>query len=232
MQPLLEEHFDYDELCMLKENVLKEHQRQYEKKYIEQEKDKENAEIVSPPLESYNVNLCSCTEDLHIDSSDDENLLSTDLCSVHKDDDSNIRNKVCEDGLTPHSSDTVEDYETLKAHLVDENSPIFQTDVLLAIFSYLLPPDRGRCAQVCSSWRNAVYTPSLWKELYPIQWARGIWRWKNVELGVQLEDIAWRAQLSSGDGMNKWDEDADIDESEENIDPIAEKELTVLEGYI
>ena len=107
-----------------------------------------------------------------------------------------------------------------------------QLDVLLAIFAYLQPPDRGRCAQVCTAWRNAIYSTSLWKQIYPIQWARGIWRWKNMQLGVQLEDLAWRTQLECGENKRKWDEDADIDESEEEYDPIAENEIALLNGLI
>lgn len=41
------------------------------------------------------------------------------------------------------------------------------------IFSYLDPPDLGRCAQVCWEWNNLVYQPCLWRRVCPTQWAVG-----------------------------------------------------------
>jgi hypothetical protein len=41
------------------------------------------------------------------------------------------------------------------------------------IFSYLDPPDLGRCAQVCWTWNSLVYQPCLWRTVCPIQWALG-----------------------------------------------------------
>ncbi|XP_021933210.1 F-box/LRR-repeat protein 5-like isoform X2 [Zootermopsis nevadensis] len=47
------------------------------------------------------------------------------------------------------------------------------------IFSYLDPPDLGRCAQVCWEWNNLVYQPCLWRRVCPTQWAVGLWRYEK-----------------------------------------------------
>ncbi|XP_069694323.1 F-box/LRR-repeat protein 5-like [Periplaneta americana] len=47
--------------------------------------------------------------------------------------------------------------------------------VMTKIFSFLTPPDLGRCAQVCQQWNNLVYQPALWKRICPVQWAHGQW---------------------------------------------------------
>jgi hypothetical protein len=41
------------------------------------------------------------------------------------------------------------------------------------IFSFLDPPDLGRCAQVCWAWNSLVYQPCLWRRICPTQWALG-----------------------------------------------------------
>lgn len=47
------------------------------------------------------------------------------------------------------------------------------------IFSYLDPPDLGRCAQVCWTWNSLVYQPCLWRRVCPIQWALGHWKYEK-----------------------------------------------------
>ncbi|ROT66834.1 F-box/LRR-repeat protein 5 [Penaeus vannamei] len=103
------------------------------------------------------------------------------------------------------------------------------TEILLEIFSYLSPAELGQCAQVCWAWNNAAFSPPLWKAIYPVQWARGIWKWHDVGLTHALEDAA-SGKVSRY--LEKWDEDADIDEAEEERDPQADKECFVMERHV
>lgn len=54
----------------------------------------------------------------------------------------------------------------------------------------------------------------------------GIWKWHDVGLTHALEDAA-SGKVSRY--LEKWDEDADIDEAEEERDPQADKECFVME---
>jgi hypothetical protein len=60
------------------------------------------------------------------------------------------------------------------------------------IFSFLDPPDLGRCAQVCWAWNNLVYQPCLWRRVCPIQWALGECGYLLCEIsgshGIDYED--------------------------------------------
>lgn len=56
----------------------------------------------------------------------------------------------------------------------------------------------------------------------------GIWAQEDVGLCQALEDAAL-SRSNCGTGLGKWDEDADVDEAEEERDPLADKEHFVLE---
>ena len=39
--------------------------------------------------------------------------------------------------------------------------------------SHLNPRDLCRSAQVCKQWSEVTMDPSLWRNLHPVEWARG-----------------------------------------------------------
>ncbi|XP_078064681.1 F-box/LRR-repeat protein 5-like, partial [Mustelus asterias] len=88
-------------------------------------------------------------------------------------------------------------------------------EVLLKILGYLNPRELCRSCQVNTRWSVLARTGALWRHLYPISWVRGDWYNgppPSVSLGPEYlcEDEEDQEDLS-----REWDEDADIDESEE-----------------
>lgn len=86
-------------------------------------------------------------------------------------------------------------------------------EVIINIFSFLPIPDLLRCSEVCQKWSQFVYDPSLWRNIYPIHWARGIWNITEYDLIEpclpSLNDYHMK--------NNKFlDEDVDYDESSDN----------------
>ncbi|KAG7488308.1 hypothetical protein MATL_G00032480 [Megalops atlanticus] len=89
-------------------------------------------------------------------------------------------------------------------------------EVLLKVFRYLSPEDLCRCGQVCTSWSDLAKTGSLWKHLYPVRWARGdYYRGPPDDLDQEPDDEWVKSREDEGRAYQEWDEDADIDESEE-----------------
>uniref|UniRef100_A0A8C5P6S5 F-box/LRR-repeat protein 5 n=1 Tax=Leptobrachium leishanense TaxID=445787 RepID=A0A8C5P6S5_9ANUR len=97
-------------------------------------------------------------------------------------------------------------------------------EVMLNIFSYLNPQELCRCLQVNTKWAQLAKTGSLWKHLYPVLWARGDW-YNGPPTHLDMEP------------NEEWDEDADIDETEETEEDhshinVAQQEKELLHGLI
>ncbi|KAM9832133.1 LOW QUALITY PROTEIN: F-box/LRR-repeat protein 5 [Neosynchiropus ocellatus] len=106
------------------------------------------------------------------------------------------------------------DYELEQNGNVSCHISLLPTEILLKVFHYLSPEDLCRCNQVCSTWSQLVKTGSLWRHLYPVRWARG--DYYNGPPGDmdQEPDESWvRSRQNEGHAYQKWDEDADVDES-------------------
>ncbi|MEE6462445.1 hypothetical protein FKM82_001599 [Ascaphus truei] len=111
-------------------------------------------------------------------------------------------------------------------------------EVMLNIFSYLNPQELCRCSQVNSKWVQLAKTGSLWKHLYPVHWARGDW-YNGPATHLDTEpDGEWISRRKDESrAYQEWDEDADIDESEEadvesSSISVAQGEKELLHGLI
>ncbi|XP_077389618.1 F-box/LRR-repeat protein 5 isoform X2 [Festucalex cinctus] len=116
-------------------------------------------------------------------------------------------------------------------------------EVVLRIFRYLDPQDLCRCSQVCAFWSELAKTGSLWRHLYPVRWARG--DFCNGRPGDgdgdgdadQEPDDGWlKSREKEVRAYQEWDEDADIDESDERGDSsaisTAQREKRLLNGIV
>ncbi|XP_032840302.2 F-box/LRR-repeat protein 5 [Tyto alba] len=111
-------------------------------------------------------------------------------------------------------------------------------EVMLTIFSYLNPQELCQCSQVSTEWSQLAKTGSLWKHLYPVRWARGDW-YSGPAADIEMEpDEEWvKNRKDESRAFQEWDEDADIDESEEAAEDslainIAQMEKRLLHGLI
>ncbi|XP_022235882.1 F-box/LRR-repeat protein 5-like, partial [Limulus polyphemus] len=82
-------------------------------------------------------------------------------------------------------------------------------EVVHVIFSYLSPQELLKCSEVCQLWNQAAHEPQLWKNLYPVHWARGSWR-------VSRQDLVNPPWVYSSCNSVLYDEDADLDESSDS----------------
>ncbi|TSL61159.1 F-box/LRR-repeat protein 5 [Bagarius yarrelli] len=111
-------------------------------------------------------------------------------------------------------------------------------EVMVRLFRYLGPDDLCRCSQVCRPWAEAVKTGSLWRHLYPVRWARGDYYRGPPGETDQDPDEDWVRNLQEeGRAYQEWDEDADVDESEEACEEslaigAVRKEKKLLNGMI
>ncbi|KAL1022566.1 hypothetical protein UPYG_G00029350 [Umbra pygmaea] len=112
------------------------------------------------------------------------------------------------------------------------------TEVLLRLFRYLSPEDLCRCGQVCSAWSNLTKTGSLWRHLYPVRWARGdYYNGPPDNLDHEPNEDWVRSLQEEGKAYQEWDEDADVDESDETCEEslaisTAQREKKLLNGMI
>ncbi|XP_058048295.1 F-box/LRR-repeat protein 5 isoform X2 [Ahaetulla prasina] len=112
------------------------------------------------------------------------------------------------------------------------------SEVMLTIFSYLSPQELCRCSQVSTKWSQIAKTGFLWKHLYPVHWARGNWSHGPPGDPDTEPDEEWvKNRKDESQAFHEWDEDADIDESEENGEEssaisIVQKEKDLLQGII
>ncbi|KAM9328865.1 F-box/LRR-repeat protein 5 isoform 2-T2 [Gastrophryne carolinensis] len=113
-------------------------------------------------------------------------------------------------------------------------------EVMLNIFSYLNPQELCRCSQVNSKWAQLAKTGSLWRHLYPVLWARGNWYNGGATYLDTEPDVDWiSGRKDESRAYQEWDEDADIDESEEteyneytSSISVAQQEKEFLHGLI
>ncbi|KAF5897267.1 F-box/LRR-repeat protein 5, partial [Clarias magur] len=111
-------------------------------------------------------------------------------------------------------------------------------EVLVRLFRYLGPEDLCRCSQVCRAWAEVVKTGSLWRHLYPVRWARGDYYRGPPGEPDQDPDEDWVRNLQEeGRAYQEWDEDADVDESEDACEEslaisAVRKEKKLLNGMI
>ncbi|XP_041349076.1 F-box/LRR-repeat protein 5-like [Gigantopelta aegis] len=124
--------------------------------------------------------------------------------------------KCVEDALSSESSD--EEAEVVSPRLGYNHLPY---EVRLKIVSYLCPRDLGRCAQVCQGWNLLALDGSLWMDLYPVSWAKGIWTFEPP----QIDDC----DIEPENNHFVYDEDADIDES--GTDSYFEQDQDLKQAY-
>ncbi|XP_034387081.1 F-box/LRR-repeat protein 5 [Cyclopterus lumpus] len=114
------------------------------------------------------------------------------------------------------------------------------TEIMLRLLRYLGPEDLCRCSQVCSSWLDLAKTGSLWRHLYPVRWARGdYYSAPPGDLDQEPGEEWVKSRQNEGRAYQEWDEDADVDESDESgrargspaIDT-AQREKRLLNGII
>ncbi|KAK6493821.1 F-box/LRR-repeat protein 5-like [Huso huso] len=111
-------------------------------------------------------------------------------------------------------------------------------EVILKVFRYLSPVELCRCSQVCTDWSELTKTGSLWKHLHPVHWARGDYYSRPPgELDLEPDDDWVKNREDESKAYQEWDEDADIDESEEAAEDspainIAQREKHLLNGMI
>ncbi|XP_069488035.1 F-box/LRR-repeat protein 5 [Ambystoma mexicanum] len=111
-------------------------------------------------------------------------------------------------------------------------------EVLVNVFSYLNPQDLCRCSQVNTKWAQLAKTGSLWKHIYPVHWARNDWySVPPSDLEMEPEEDWVNNRKDESHAYQEWDEDADVDESEnaEEDTPAvsnAQREKHLLHGLI
>ncbi|MBN3307486.1 F-box/LRR-repeat protein 5 [Amia ocellicauda] len=111
-------------------------------------------------------------------------------------------------------------------------------EVLLKVFRYLSPEDLCHCSLVCSAWSEVAKTGSLWKHLYPVRWARGDnYKGPPGDLDQEPDDEWVKSREDEGKAYQEWDEDADIDETEEGFKDspaitVVQREKSLLYGMI
>lgn len=82
-------------------------------------------------------------------------------------------------------------------------------ELVLQVLSYLNPRDLLRSGAVCRHWYDLSRDPLLWKDFFPVHWARGIWD--------KPRDLILEPSLTyGGQSERRLDEDADWDESSGN----------------
>ncbi|XP_037326097.2 F-box/LRR-repeat protein 5 [Pungitius pungitius] len=132
------------------------------------------------------------------------------------------------------------DYDLEKKRNSSTHISQLPTEIMLRLFQYLGPEHLCRCSQVCSSWSDLAKTGSLWRHLYPVHWARGdYYRGPPGDLDQEPDDEWVKSLQNEGRAYQEWDEDADVDESDESslttsslaIDT-AQREKRLLDGII
>lgn len=168
-------YFEYEELKILKEIVLKEHELVKERQSQEkaQEEEPETNRDVKV-LRDLNLDLCSLWDPCEAEGEYHklEDGFRDDCCSKQGYDQVRVSPTL---EIPPQQEDYSPDLEPVTALSVP-------TEILLEIFSYLSPAELGQCAQVCWAWNNAAFSPPLWKAIYPVQWARGKQFWISTDV--------------------------------------------------
>jgi len=193
-QPLLMKYFEYDELKKLKALVIEQHELWKKKLQVE----KANAENMLTILSS----LASGVADYYTPDDDPEEFQEA-------------LQKVVD--FTCHS--LVQEKKTRKPTATDFNH--LPGEMITSIFSYLNVLDRTRCARVCKLWNVVVFSPLLWKEIYPTNWAKGFYDF-GYQDPYNFVELEW----------SKLTYDDDYDDSESGPSPEAEKEIQFYEDFV
>ncbi|KAI7793953.1 F-box/LRR-repeat protein 5 [Triplophysa rosa] len=139
-----------------------------------------------------------------------------------------------------HKAFKYSDHEKTEDERDGEGVSIFALpqEVVLRVFRYLGPEDLCRCGQVCSTWAQVVKTGSLWRHLYPVRWARSdYYCGPPGDLDQEPDEDLVKSLQDEGRAYQEWDEDADVDESEEASEgcpaiSAVQREKTLLNGMI
>ena len=190
-QPLLMKYFAYEELRLLKEQVIQQHEIWKEKLLAQ----KETAENMLALLSTV------ASEVTEYRSPGDEQYQDTLQTLVEL---------TCEN-LAKKKSE-VED----TAGFND-----LPQEMIIQIFSYLNPLERTRCAQVSKHWNMLIYSPQLWKVIYPTNWAKGFYDFQYRDPYTMVEPD-WKRK-------SMLDDEDDFSDSEEILSTKAEKEIRCYE---
>lgn len=188
-QPLLMKYFAYEELRLLKEQVILQHEI-WKEKLLAQKMTAENMLALLSTVASEVNDYCS---------PNDEHQYQDTLQTLVE--------LTCEKISEKKKEKPVTGFDQLPEEMVTH------------IFSYLNPLDRTRCAQVCKRFNVLVYSPQLWKEIYPTNWAKGFDDFKYRDPYTLVEADWLRSNL----------DDEDLDDSEEPPSPQAVKETRFYE---
>lgn len=194
-QPLLMKYFDYEELLLLKEQVIQQHEFWKEKLLVQ----KETAENMLALLDTV------ASEVTDYRSGDEEDYQETLQTLVEL---------TCEN-LSKNKTGN----ETILEACFDD----LPQEMVLDIFSYLNPADRTRCAQVSKYWNMLIYSPQLWKTIYPTNWAKGFYDFQYRD-PYNLVELEWKTK-------SLLDDDEDISTAEEMLSSQAQKEIQCYEKY-
>uniref|UniRef100_UPI00398EA2E8 F-box/LRR-repeat protein 5 n=1 Tax=Pristiophorus japonicus TaxID=55135 RepID=UPI00398EA2E8 len=108
-------------------------------------------------------------------------------------------------------------------------------EVLLKILGYLSPRELCRSRQVNARWSKLARTGALWRHLHPVSWSQG--HWYNGPPSTGSLGPEYCCEEETADLSREWDEDADIDESEESGRGVstlrkAQRESQLLQGLV
>lgn len=188
-QPLLMKYFAYEELRLLKEQVIQQHEIWKEKLLAQ----KETAENMLALLNSVASEVAYCSSD---------------------------EDEVYQDTLHTLVELTCENWSKESPKSADFND--LPQEMIVNIFSYLNPLDRTRCAQVNKLWNMLVYSPQLWREIYPTNWAKGFFDFEYRDPYSMVES-EWKIQSIL---------DSNEDYSDEVLTPQAEREIRSYETLV
>ncbi|XP_014024730.1 F-box/LRR-repeat protein 5-like isoform X1 [Salmo salar] len=109
--------------------------------------------------------------------------------------------------------------DELEKELCSTHISQLPTEILLHLFRYLGPEDLCHCGQVSSAWSDLAKTGSLWRHLYPVRWARGDhYRGPPADLNQEPDEEWVNSLQDEGKAYQEWDEDADVDESDDTCE--------------
>lgn len=195
-QPLLMKYFAYEELRLLKEQVIQQHEIWKEKLLAQ----KETAENMLALL-----NTVASEVSEYRSSGDDEEYQETLQTLVEL---------TCENLVKKTNKSEIE--ETAGFNDLPQ-------EMIVQIFSYLNPLDRARCAQVSKHWNMLVYSPQLWKVVYPTNWAKGFYDFQYRDPYTMVEPN-WKRK-------SMLEDEEDFSDSEVTLSAQAEKEIRCYEKY-
>lgn len=169
-QPLLMKYFAYEELRLLKEQVIQEHEM-WKERLVAQKETAENMLVL----------LNSLASDVIGGQHYPENLQS-------------LVDLTCEN-LQVQQKIEPETWPSASFNDLPE-------EMIINIFSYLNPQERTRCAQVSKHWNVLVYSPQLWRTIYPTNWARGFYDFQYRD-PYTLVETEWSRQSMLDDDDNE-----------------------------